>query len=334
MLLYVRNRNEHKKSAYCAQHSRIDDRPYRIDCRSDCPSVAPLPFYSPMTTLTSLLGNTQKLDGGAMFGHVPKALWSRWLPADDQNRVALHCRALLIQEPHRNILLETGIGAFFDPALKERYGVEEPQHVLLDSLAAQGLSHTDIDIVVLSHLHFDHAGGLLDAWQKDQPPSLLFPKAQYLVSQGAWERAQHPHLRDRASFLPALHLLLEASQRLHLVEGETHPLLGPGYCFLYSDGHTPAMMHTVVSMPAGPVIFAADLIPGTSWLHLPICMGYDRAPEQLIQEKKTLLEWILQENGRLFYTHDPNIAISRVMLDEKGHFSAIEKLPDITKLEA
>ncbi len=119
-----------------------------------------------MRTLTTLQGNSQKLDGGAMFGNAPKALWQRWMQPDELNRINLGCRALLVQEDGRNILIETGIGAFFSPQMKERFGVQESHHVLLDSLAAQGLTHEDIDIVLLTHLHFDHAGGLLSAWQE------------------------------------------------------------------------------------------------------------------------------------------------------------------------
>ena len=107
---------------------------------------------------------------------------------DELNRINLGCRALLVQEDGRNILIETGIGAFFSPEMKERFGVQESHHVLLDSLAEQGLSHTDIDLVVLTHLHFDHAGGLLSAWQEGQPAELLFPNAQYLTGQGQWQR--------------------------------------------------------------------------------------------------------------------------------------------------
>ena len=109
--------------------------------------------------LIALQGNSQRLDGGAMFGNAPKALWSRWITPDENNQIPLSCRTLLIQENNRNILLETGIGAFFDPKLKQRYGVIETKHVLLDSLKQIGLSDQAIDIVVLSHLHFDHAGG-------------------------------------------------------------------------------------------------------------------------------------------------------------------------------
>jgi glyoxylase-like metal-dependent hydrolase (beta-lactamase superfamily II) len=152
-----------------------------------------------MRTLTTLTGNSQKLDGGAMFSNAPKALWQRWMPADDLNRIDLGCRALLVQEDERNILVETGIGAFFSPELKQRFGVQEERHVLLDSLAAVGLSDADIDIVVLTHLHFDHAGGLLAAWQADQPARLLFPNAQFITGRRQWQRACNPHARDRAS---------------------------------------------------------------------------------------------------------------------------------------
>lgn len=119
-----------------------------------------------MRTLTTLLGNSQKLDGGAMFGNAPRALWSRWMQPDAENRIDLGCRALLVRDGERNVLVEAGIGAFFPPALRQRYGVQEERHVLLDSLAAVGLDDADIDVVLLTHLHFDHAGGLLAAWEE------------------------------------------------------------------------------------------------------------------------------------------------------------------------
>lgn len=277
-----------------------------------------------MFKLYPVEGNTQKLDGGAMFGHVPKAMWSSWLVPDEKNRIQLACRGLLIQEENRNILLETGIGVFFNPTLKDRYGVEESEHVLLSSLKKLGLSDADIDVVIISHLHFDHAGGLLSAWQENQSLRLLFPNAQFLVGKTAWERATHPHVRDRASFIPELNKLLESSGRLHQVSTESHEVTGKHYQFRFSNGHTPGLMHTVINVPdEDPVIFASDLIPGTPWVHLPVTMGYDRSAEMIIDEKHDLLDYALARNARLFYTHDPKTAMSHVGRDEKGRYKAI-----------
>jgi glyoxylase-like metal-dependent hydrolase (beta-lactamase superfamily II) len=272
-------------------------------------------------TLTALLGNRQRLDGGAMYGNAPRALWSRWSPPDDHNRIPLACRCLLVRDDDRVVLFETGIGAFFDPAARERYGVDEPDHVLLGALAAHGLSHDDVDVVVLSHLHFDHAGGLLAAWRPGAAPELLFPNATFVVGAEAWARAQSPHPRDRASFIPDLQRLLSESGRLEVARGDTSHALGAGYRFHRSDGHTPGMILTEIAMPAGPVLFAADLIPGVPWVHVPITMGYDRNPERLIDEKEALLADLLARGGRLFFTHDPAVALGRVVRDAKGRFA-------------
>ena len=270
----------------------------------------------------SLIGNSQRLDGGAMFGNAPKALWSRWITPDAENRIPLACRCLLVKDLEgRNVLFETGIGAFFEPALRERYGVVEDRHVLLDSLAEAGLTHEDIDVVVLSHLHFDHAGGLLAAWEAGQAPRLLFPKATYLVGAEHWRRAMQPHPRDRASFVPELQSLLEASGRLEQVEGEFSRTLGEAVRFSYSDGHTPGLMLAEV----GGVVFCADLIPGRFWVHLPITMGYDRWPEKLIDEKRTFLDDKLARNVRLFFTHDHDCAVARVVRDARGRYGTDEE---------
>jgi len=273
-----------------------------------------------MRYFTSLIGNSQKLDGGAMFGHVPKAIWSKWIVPDEKNRISLACRALLIQDENKNILLETGVGAFFDPSSRDRYGVNEATHVLLDSLKSVGLDDTDIDIVILSHLHFDHAGGLLDSWKQDKKPQLLFPKAKYLVSKIAWERACNPHVRDRASFIPELNILLNNSGRLVMVEGEKSKLLGDDYKFLVTNGHTPGLLHTIVGVKSEPIIFVSDLIPGAPWVHLPVGMGYDRSAELLVDEKREMLEFAIKNNARLFYTHDSLMAMSNIMKDENGKF--------------
>ncbi|MFT5583972.1 MAG: glyoxylase-like metal-dependent hydrolase (beta-lactamase superfamily II) [Cognaticolwellia sp.] len=283
-------------------------------------------------TLTSLAGNSQKLDGGAMFGNVPKTLWDRWTPADDRNRIDLACRCLLIEEPERRVLLETGIGAFFDPKLADRYGVQEPEHVLLQSLAALGLTHQDIDVVVLSHLHFDHAGGLLSAYQEGQEPDLLFPNARFVVGEKAWQRAIAPHQRDRASFIPRIQALLQASGRLERVDGVRSEVLGPDYHLHRSDGHTPGLMLTEVATSEGPLLFAADLIPGTPWVHTAITMGYDRFPELLIEEKQSLLTNLHARRGRLFFTHDPKVSVARVAQDSKGRFVPSDTLPSLERI--
>ena len=282
--------------------------------------------------LFSIIGNSQQLDGGAMFGNAPKALWSRWIVPDEQNRIPLACRCLLVKGlavngvDGCNVLFETGIGAFFEPTLRERYGVVESQHVLLDSLAAVGLKHEDIDVVVLSHLHFDHAGGLLAAWEAGQPPRLLFPNARFVVGAEHWRRALEPHPRDRASFIPELPVLLESSGRLELVEGEYSQTLGHAVRFSFSDGHTPGLMLAEV----GGVVFCADLIPGRFWVHLPITMGYDRWPEKLIDEKRAFLEDKLARDVRLFFTHDHDCAVAQVTRDERGRFGTTNEQRELS----
>ncbi|MHB8678234.1 MAG: MBL fold metallo-hydrolase [Rudaea sp.] len=285
--------------------------------------------------LWSILGNSQKLDGGAMFGNVPRGMWEKWIVPDTENRIPLACRALLVQDlDGKTVLFETGIGAFFEPKLRERYGVVEDRHVLLDSLRAAGFAHDAVDVVVLSHLHFDHAGGLLAAWRQGAAPELLFPKAKFVVGKRAFERAVHPHPRDRASFIAELPELLEKSGRLELVENAHSFALGKSVRFTFSDGHTPGLMLAEVAVPGGGVVFCADLIPGRPWVHLPVTMGYDRAPELLIDEKRLFLEDKLARNVRLFFTHDVQCALARVTRDEKGRFGTADELPELAGLAA
>jgi glyoxylase-like metal-dependent hydrolase (beta-lactamase superfamily II) len=271
--------------------------------------------------LFSIEGNVQWLDGGAMYGNAPRPVWEKWSPPDARNRIELACRALLIREGDTWVMLEAGIGAFFEPKLRDRFGVVQNEHVLLKSLAAAGLSHEDIDVVVLSHLHFDHAGGLLSSYEDGK--KLLFPKATYVIGKTAWERALHPHPRDRASFVPELNEQLEKSGRLDLVETKSSVLDPARWSFSFSEGHTPGLMVTTVETPKGPVSFPADLIPGAPWVHLPITMGYDRYPEKLIDEKKALLDRVIERKGWLFFTHDPKISCSRVALTD-GKYKATD----------
>ena len=270
-----------------------------------------------------------------MFGNAPRAMWEKWIAPGADNRIPLACRALLAQDlDGKNVLFETGIGAFFEPKLRERYGVVEDRHVLLDSLRAAGIAHAEIDVIVLSHLHFDHAGGLLAPWREGAAPELLFPKAKFVVGKRAFERAVHPHPRDRASYIAELPELLEKSGRLELVENAHSFALGKSVRFSFSDGHTPGLMLAEVVMPEGGVVFCADLIPGRPWVHLPVTMGYDRAPEMLIDEKRAFLEDKLARNVRLFFTHDVQCALARVTRDDKGKFGTADELPELAGLAA
>jgi glyoxylase-like metal-dependent hydrolase (beta-lactamase superfamily II) len=283
-------------------------------------------------SISSVLGNSQRLDGGAMFGNAPRPMWEQWIPPDDRNRIPLACRCMLVRDRGRTILFETGLGAFFAPPMRERYGVVEDRHVLLDELAAQGVAPADVDVVVLSHLHFDHAGGALTAWQEGAAPALVFPRAHWVVGAEAWARALAPHARDRASFIPELQGLLEATGRLERVDGDTSEVLGDGFRFHRSEGHTPGLLLAEVAMPAGPVVFAADLIPGKPWVHVPITMGYDRFPERLIDEKAALLGELAGKHGRLFFTHDPAIAMGTVTRDARGRYGTTGELAVVREL--
>lgn len=277
--------------------------------------------------LYSIEGNRQKLDAGAMFGNVPKALWSRWVEVDEKNRMELACRALLVENLNgKNVLFETGIGNFFEPKLKQRFGVYQDAHVLIESLRELGFKPKDIDVVVLSHLHFDHAGGMLTEWKEHSEPELVFKNADFLVGAEHWQRALNPHPRDRASFIPVLNELLKASGRLYLVDTKHHPILGDDVMFSFTDGHTPGLMHAQVV----DLIFATDLIPGSAWVHIPFSMGYDRFPEQLIDEKTQFLERVLTENLRLFFTHDTEISVANVHQDN-GRYSIYNPIKQLSE---
>ena len=268
--------------------------------------------------ITSLAGNNMKLDGGSMFGNAPKALWSRWLSCDDQNRIDIASRSLLIETENQKILFETGVGNYLDSSMQKRFGIEEDRHVLLDSLKQAGVDPAEITRVILSHLHFDHAGGLLEkTGGRNGAFRLAFPSAEYITGEKNFERAVSPHSRDRASFVPELNRLLEQSGRVSLKKhGDRLETDGIGVTFTESSGHTPGMLVSDILAGDCKFIFTGDLIPAHFYVNLPITMGFDRNPELLIDEKKALLDRAYEDNAYLVFPHDPFYAAAKLEYNE------------------
>ena len=217
-------------------------------------------------------------------------------------------------------------------------GVYDENHVLLSDGETRKLPKPKKK--KLSHLHFDHVGGLLAPWAEGRAPQLLFPNATFVVGKAHWQRALRPHPRDRASFIPELPGLLESSGRLELVEGEVSQVLGDAVRFHHSDGHTPGLMlaeitgsQMVEGAAHGGIVFCADLIPGRPWVHVPITMGYDRNAELLIDEKRAFLEDKLTRNVQLFFTHDAGCAMAQVVRDEKGKFATTHAQAELVASE-
>jgi glyoxylase-like metal-dependent hydrolase (beta-lactamase superfamily II) len=262
-------------------------------------------------------------------------MWEKWIAPDEIGRIPLACRSFLIEFDDKKVLLETGIGAFFEPKLAERFGVQDSdRHLLREKLNELSIKEEDITHVVLSHLHFDHAGGLLPTYQEIQKgqSDLLFPKAQYYVGKEAWDRALNPHFRDRASFIPMLTEKLKESGRLNILDPEDSLFEGR-LSFFYSEGHTPGQMLAHFQGDKEAIIFGGDLIPGSHWVHLPISMGYDRFPERVIEEKQSLYEKYDLSKTYLCFTHDSEICAGKIAKNEKGKYQVAEKLTSATRKE-
>ncbi|MFN8847985.1 MAG: MBL fold metallo-hydrolase [Bdellovibrionales bacterium] len=250
------------------------------------------------------------LDGGAMFGTVPKVLWEKNIPADDKNRIPMEARALLLKKQGHNVIIDCGNGSDFiakygeklGTKFQEMYNVDDSGPSLLGSLKAHGLNPEDIHHVILTHLHFDHAGGGTKAVDGKLVPT--FPKAQYYIQKKNLETAQKPNLREKASYFPANFQPLIEANCLTILDGEIENLL-PGISVSISNGHTQGQQIVKISDHNNSLVYCADLIPTSSHVRLAWVMGYDLSPMMLIEEKQRLLQMAAEKKWYLFFEHDP-----------------------------
>jgi glyoxylase-like metal-dependent hydrolase (beta-lactamase superfamily II) len=262
------------------------------------------------------------LDGGSMFGSVPKPLWSREHPADERNRIRLAMRCLLVVGGGRRILVDDGLGEKFSPKLRDIYRVEQDEHNLEKSLAALGLETRDVTDVVLTHLHFDHAGGSTRSDDGRLVPRL--PAARYYVQRRNLDNARKPNLRERASYLAENFEPLAEAGVLESWDGPSEPW--PGFQVFTADGHTRGQQLVRLHGPEGALYFVADLIPTASHVRIPFVMGYDMAAIETMAEKRALLERAAAENAWICLEHDPRIALGRPRVDGED-FAWAETVP-------
>jgi glyoxylase-like metal-dependent hydrolase (beta-lactamase superfamily II) len=255
------------------------------------------------------------LDGGAMFGTVPRVLWEKPNPPDSQHRIQLAMRALLIEGEGRRILVDCGVGDKGGEKFKEMYNVDHETHNLDSSLAAAGISRADITDVILTHLHFDHAGAATSR-QEDGTYRPTFLNATYHLQERNLAVAQDPNPRERASYLRENFEALITSKRLKLINGSKN--LFPGIDLWVSTGHTEAQQLVKVSDDKVTFFYCGDLIPTSSHVALPWIMGYDLHPLTMLKEKEEILESAVKKNWILFYEQDPKLAAGRVMRKGKG----------------
>jgi len=261
------------------------------------------------------------LDGGAMFGVVPWTMWSKTNPPDDRNRIELGMRALLLRGHGRTVLVDCGAGDKWTPKLADIFRIDYAASNLERGLAAHGLRPADITDLVLTHLHFDHAGGLtrLDAGGK---PALVFPAARHWVQRTNLEWARSPHDREKASYLPDHVGPLGDAPALAVIDGPEE--IYPGLRMIRCDGHTFGQQLPLVTGPEGSLFYCADLVPTLTHLPVTWVMGYDLNALLSMKEKHDVLARAARENWILAFEHDPRVAGCRVKLDDKGRFAAGE----------
>lgn len=258
----------------------------------------------------TLSDGTFRLDGGAMFGTVPKTLWSRCCHADESNRIPLALGVLLLKTPKgKNVLVDAGLSSKYDQnaKFKKIYAVERPR-TLRDELKGLGLEPKDIDVVINTHLHFDHAGG--DTELVDGKVRLQFPNARYIVQKLEWEDANHAHERNQASYLEENFGPLAGSPQLELVDGEFE--LEPGLKVLRSGGHTRGHQVVTLESEGQKAIYLGDLVPTRAHVPLPWIMGYDLYPVDTLEAKRGLLSKAAEEGWTLIFQHDVERRHSKV----------------------
>ncbi|MBI4604763.1 MAG: MBL fold metallo-hydrolase [Planctomycetes bacterium] len=255
-----------------------------------------------------------RLDGGAMFGSVPRALWERQRPPDERNRIRLVSRVLLLRAPTGTVLVDAGCG--------EKLGPREADFFAVEPVPEEGLPFRwgELTELVLTHLHFDHAGGATVWAEATHGRREARPRAagaRVFLQAENWERACRPGPRERASYLEE-NVMPLAAARLELLDGTAEPL--PGVTVHPSHGHTRGMQWVQVGTGKGSLVFPADLVPTATHLHLPFVMGYDMCVETLLREKEAFLEQAVAEEWVLVLAHDEDVAAGRVVRGKDGRF--------------
>jgi glyoxylase-like metal-dependent hydrolase (beta-lactamase superfamily II) len=283
-------------------------------------NVADLPLHLEMQLgrfrLHALGAGLQWLDGGAMFGVVPKPLWEKRIPADARNRIPLAMRCLLVETPDALVLIDNGVGNKEDQKFIDIYGIENAGNPtrLEDGIRAAGFSPEDVDVMIDSHLHFDHAGGntFRDA---DGQIRLSFPNATYFAQRGEFEYAHFRNERTQASYIPHNFDPVQEAGRLELIDGERE--IVPGVSVLRTPGHTPHHQSVLLSSEGQHACFLADLVPTSAHLPLPWIMGYDVEPLVTLESKRALLERARAEDWLLVFEHDPFVGWGRLAFEDR-----------------
>lgn len=244
-----------------------------------------------------------RLDGGAMFGVVPKPLWSKKMPPDERNRITLGLNCLLIRAAGKTIVVETGVGEKMEPKWADIYGVEHTA-TLVGSLRRRGVAPEDVDIVINTHLHFDHCGGNTRRGREGKPVP-TFPNARYVVQRGEYEHAWKPSERDRASYLPENFAAVAEAGQLEAVEGDQEIM--PGVELIRVPGHTRDMQCVRLTGGDRTAIFFADLVPTTAHLPLVWMMGFDLYPLTTLEEKKKWIPEAVKNQWLCLFAHDPEV---------------------------